>query len=97
MLERSVDGNLLFQNLSLPAKLAIFNSMTPLQVNRGTLIIKQVYISAYPTPLFLTKRFSQELYGRLNDEFTRLRAIISYSMRALLVPTASLRTGPLFS
>eukprot|EP00873_Tetraselmis_striata_P025622 jgi/Tetstr1/445886/TSEL_003524.t1 len=41
MLERAVDGNLLFQNLSLPAKLAIFTSMSPLQVSRGALIIKQ--------------------------------------------------------
>lgn len=40
--ERAVDGNLLFQNLSLPAKLAIFTSMSPLQVSRGALIIKQV-------------------------------------------------------
>ena len=39
--EKAVDGNLLFEMLSAPARQAIFRSMAPLAVGAGEVLIKQ--------------------------------------------------------
>lgn len=44
--DKATRGNLLFDMLLTPARLAIFNSMTPLHVEAGTDIIQQGQLNA---------------------------------------------------